>query len=132
MSEFRVVDGKIVELVEQEVVEDLIEANLQEELDQAQNELNTQTTNLANAEMQYLEAEANAEAASTLLEEAKAAKDVAEAKVSKSVSRRDSWAQAIELRQEQLGTEASEDNDGVTEASTEAVDIPITVAPAEG
>jgi chromosome segregation ATPase len=136
MSEFKFVDGKIVELIESEVIEDQVEANLQEELDQAQNEVNTHVSNFNNVEQQYRDAEAAAEAASIRLDEAKLNKESAEAALTKSLDRKNSWATALQLRQEQLDQQADDGdgNDTETEPSdgSEAVDVPVNVVSAEG
>lgn len=120
MSEFKAVGGKIVEMIESEVaVEDQVETVLQAELDQAQNDLNVEVNNLATAEAQYADAEAAAEAAGDLLAGAKTNKEAAEAKLTKSVNRRDSWVEAVRVRQEQLDQQAANgdgtDDDRVAE-----------------
>lgn len=132
MSEFKLVDGKIIEMVETEVVEDEIEANLQAELDQAQNAVNAYISNLTAVEEQYQDAEAKAEAAGTALDKARADKEAAEATLTKSIDRKNSWGAALQLRQEQLGEEPSDGDGETVEDSvaepTETVEIPITIA----
>jgi chromosome segregation ATPase len=130
--------GEMVELQEVPVDETEKEAELQEELDEAQNELNVHNSNLSNAEEALAAAEAQADAANQVVLEARTAKEAADARVTKSVLRRQSWEAAKQLRAQQLEQAASAGNDKSSSdeseesAESEEVAIPVSVATAEG
>lgn len=131
--------GELVELQEVPVNEAELEAQLQAELDAAQNEVNVHASNLANAEENVSNLEAQLEQAETERDQHEANKEAAEERLQKSVARRDSWESAKQLRQEQLDQAASEgiddDTDGAEEdeaTNSEAVDVPVSVVASEG
>lgn len=125
MSEFRYdQDRKAIVRVVEEVAGDDAEAQLQQELDIAQNTLNTATElhDRLQAELDALELQVTAKGDE--VEAAKAGQLAADADLKSAVDGRDSLAQARALQQELANADPAEEFDG----QSEAVDIPITVA----
>ncbi len=131
-------EGQLVRLVEQEVDENEVEAQLQEELDAAQNDANTHNANVSNSQEAVQAAQEQLDAAELQLEAHKADAEAALARLQKSEADRASLAAARELRnaQPQPADEGSDDSDadGAEDdgAESAAVDVPVNVQSAAG
>jgi predicted nucleic acid-binding Zn-ribbon protein len=126
--------GELVQVVEQPVNEAEVQQQLQEELDAAQNEVNTHQANVSNLEQELAEIEAQADAKNAELEGHKSNLEAAQAKLQKSTDNHASLAAALALRNESVGAEpeaaASENSD--EPAESEEVAVPVSVVAAEG
>lgn len=122
--------GKIVELVPQEVSGDF-----QADLDQAQNRLNTANEAIPVCEQAYTDAVAAAETTSLALEDARKEVDLANEEVSFQAHRKEAFDAAVQVRDELAKSnpegEFAEDptGDASESAESEAVNVPVTVAP---
>lgn len=121
-------DGRIVQLVEQEVDADegTLERQLQEERDNVAQELETHRANLEGAEARSTEAEAVADQAQQEVERHKTAKEEAEARLQKSDASITSFQEAKRLRDERAGAEPENGADSDPDNS-EPVDVPVHV-----
>jgi hypothetical protein len=103
--EFQAVGGQLHRVVYQPVDENSVEAEVQAQVDAAQNALNQATQTREHAEQVYTAAEAAAEAASLDLDSAKKVEVEAETAFQKSTSSRDALASAKQLATQQLEQE---------------------------
>lgn len=131
--EFHAVDGQLRRIVYEEIDQDAIEIEVQAQVDQAQNNLNDATQVREQAEQIYSVAESAAEQASNDLDEAKKTEEEAESALQKSLAGRESLTNAKQLAASQLESTDIEDDDSDGNEvdsieSTDAVNVPITLA----
>ncbi len=129
--------GALVRMVEEEVNESEVEQQLQEELDAAQNELNTHNANLANSEQEMAQLEAQADAKHTEIEGHQANVEAAQARLDKSQADSASLAAARAVRDERAGADAEEADDSDADGDDESAEseeqaVPVNVVAAEG
>ncbi len=133
-------DGKLVRLVEQEVNEDGVEAELQAQLDEAQNEVNSHQANVSQSEQQLADLDAQHEQVTNERNAHQINLEAAQTKLQKSEAEKASLTAARELRdagdganaEGEADSDAGEPADDESVPESEEVAVPVTVAAAEG